>query len=601
MVTDLSRLDFNPYHKWLGIPAEACPPNHYRLLGLELFEDDPEVIATAADRQMAHVKSFSTGSFARASQELLNQLSQARICLLNEQRKQLYDSELRERTASSVSPVVTPPEIGGAEGVAFSNAVLVEGVPVRPVKRRRRRRQSVFAPLLLMVAGMGAVGGLLYYAATQAPVARQEHNPQEAPAREIATDTVAESSPRPEDNLPSRPFEGDRDPPADTEEAIESQTPRVPNRGFPSRPETAPELSWPSAFDEESDAHDPASDLPDAAPGPRALDALPIHVTLPDAGQSDAIEIVTFAGPHAPSALDLQLVVADYIARGPRQIFLQAAEAGEWLVFDESPDVRRQLAGGDAVDNATPFGRLSFNEGRLLFQWMNDPTYRDQGKRLKHCLLQLRIGSEERVIQLRVPAGNSEPIDIGRLDKEYVHVIETGSLEPLPPTGSLHLALTMLPGFPATRPLEGDPDRIPAETQLDLRFTQLRYAGVGAYWQRKGRRLSITILPGFRLRSSPDDIMVLSMSQISRTQDNLQAHAQQVERGRGKRNNSDSLSDLDDLGRKIKLDLDQRIPDLKALALELEGSALVGFELYVPAGDHRVILYRQGIDGSSRL
>ena len=38
---------FDPYHKWLGIPPKDQPPNHYRLLGIELFESDADVIATA--------------------------------------------------------------------------------------------------------------------------------------------------------------------------------------------------------------------------------------------------------------------------------------------------------------------------------------------------------------------------------------------------------------------------------------------------------------------------------------------------------------------------------------------------------------------------
>ena len=34
--------NFNPYHKWLGIPHNHQPPNHYRLLGIEDFELAPE-------------------------------------------------------------------------------------------------------------------------------------------------------------------------------------------------------------------------------------------------------------------------------------------------------------------------------------------------------------------------------------------------------------------------------------------------------------------------------------------------------------------------------------------------------------------------------
>ena len=32
---------FDAYHEWLGIPPKDQPPNHYRLLGIELFESQP--------------------------------------------------------------------------------------------------------------------------------------------------------------------------------------------------------------------------------------------------------------------------------------------------------------------------------------------------------------------------------------------------------------------------------------------------------------------------------------------------------------------------------------------------------------------------------
>ncbi|MCR4415882.1 MAG: hypothetical protein NUV77_25995 [Thermoguttaceae bacterium] len=89
----------DPYWKWLGIPPEEQPPNYYRLLGIALFESDPEVISNAADRQMAHVRSYQTGPHALLSQRLLNELSAARICLLDAARKAEYDARLRPQTA----------------------------------------------------------------------------------------------------------------------------------------------------------------------------------------------------------------------------------------------------------------------------------------------------------------------------------------------------------------------------------------------------------------------------------------------------------------------------------------------------------------------
>src|SRR5688500_10855188 len=91
---------FDAYHRWLGIPPKDQPPNHYRLLGVEIFEGDLRVIESAADRQMAHVRSYQTGRYSEQSQTLLNELSAARICLLNPQKKAAYDATLRASIAT---------------------------------------------------------------------------------------------------------------------------------------------------------------------------------------------------------------------------------------------------------------------------------------------------------------------------------------------------------------------------------------------------------------------------------------------------------------------------------------------------------------------
>ncbi|MDA1016679.1 MAG: hypothetical protein O3A00_19750 [Planctomycetota bacterium] len=87
---------FDPYHKWLGIPPSEQPPNHYRLLGLEPFEADLDVIDTAADRAMSFLQQCSTGDQIEASQKLLNEVSQARVRLLNAKHKRAYDEQLKK-------------------------------------------------------------------------------------------------------------------------------------------------------------------------------------------------------------------------------------------------------------------------------------------------------------------------------------------------------------------------------------------------------------------------------------------------------------------------------------------------------------------------
>ena len=86
---------FDPYHQWLGIPPAEQPPNHYRLLAVPLFEADQNVIAHAADRQMAHLRTFQAGPHGKDSQRLLNEVAAARVTLLNPEKKAAYDASLR--------------------------------------------------------------------------------------------------------------------------------------------------------------------------------------------------------------------------------------------------------------------------------------------------------------------------------------------------------------------------------------------------------------------------------------------------------------------------------------------------------------------------
>jgi len=112
---------FNGYHVWLGIPPGEQPPNHYRLLGIALFETDLDVIDHAADRQMAHVRTFQSGRNGALSQQILNELAAARICLLNPRRKTEYDEQLRAKIgATKVAPVPVGKALPVAQPAAAS-------------------------------------------------------------------------------------------------------------------------------------------------------------------------------------------------------------------------------------------------------------------------------------------------------------------------------------------------------------------------------------------------------------------------------------------------------------------------------------------------
>ena len=109
--------EFDPYRIWLGIPVSEQPANLYRLLGLALFESDDDVISNAADRQMAHVRTFQTGKYSEQSQKLLNELSAARVTLLDKKKKEEYDARLKSELDSS----------GGSSMINIGGAVPPQG------------------------------------------------------------------------------------------------------------------------------------------------------------------------------------------------------------------------------------------------------------------------------------------------------------------------------------------------------------------------------------------------------------------------------------------------------------------------------------------
>jgi len=120
--------DFDAYYQWLGIPPDEQPPNHYRLLGIKVFEANADVIDMASERQIRHVRSFQAGKHSRESQRLLNELARARLCLLNEDDKAAYDARLRRELPQDDA------RSGSAGKAADGVRSWTEGKPPRTVR-----------------------------------------------------------------------------------------------------------------------------------------------------------------------------------------------------------------------------------------------------------------------------------------------------------------------------------------------------------------------------------------------------------------------------------------------------------------------------------
>jgi len=118
---------FDPYHAWLGIPPRHQPPNHYRLLGVQAFESDADVIGNAADRQMGHLRTYQTGKHEALSQRLLNEIAAAKVCLLNPQKKASYDERLRGKPQRHAEP--QQPRLAQTRPLPVPNSLSAEPSP----------------------------------------------------------------------------------------------------------------------------------------------------------------------------------------------------------------------------------------------------------------------------------------------------------------------------------------------------------------------------------------------------------------------------------------------------------------------------------------
>lgn len=94
--------DIDVYKEWLGIPEGDRPPDFYTLLRLVQFEDNPDRIQNNYRKLNAHVRKYATGQYLKQSQELLNELAKAMLCLTDPKAKREYD-ESQGREVSQTS------------------------------------------------------------------------------------------------------------------------------------------------------------------------------------------------------------------------------------------------------------------------------------------------------------------------------------------------------------------------------------------------------------------------------------------------------------------------------------------------------------------
>jgi sulfatase modifying factor 1 len=159
---------FDPYHIWLGIPETEKPISKYRLLGIADFEDNREVISAAAEQRTIYLRTLQAGEHEVLVAQLLNEVSQARVTLLNADQKAEYDEGLRKQQAPEPVPEQTPVPIPVVQAPTPAPVVVrgtvTQEFPVSVVqtaKRARRRKvpKAIWKrPAVIGVSVVGVIG-----------------------------------------------------------------------------------------------------------------------------------------------------------------------------------------------------------------------------------------------------------------------------------------------------------------------------------------------------------------------------------------------------------------------------------------------------------
>lgn len=420
------RDDFDVYYKWLGIPPARQPPHHYCLLGLAEFEENIDVISNAYDQRVRHVRTFQLGPHSALSQLLLNELTKARLCLVNPATKAEYDQHLQrgmqQPTRIAEPPNTTPAFIpapavlplasfAGPELPAQPSPLLVTdsntlqaatSVASKPRGRAMSRRASrvnsksnnpTREVIKIVVGGIAgcAIGWFIVY--VYLPKLRERQRELNPPA--VANRPV----PKPTHSSPPRRKTA-------KSPRVEPEVPQlqpVPPRTQP----TAPTIPSPSPRSLQPPIAPPKSTSPVLTPPPAPaarLSDLPKHLTLPPVSTTETVMV---ASTSLPDDVDVGLT-SQHVTFDAAYSFVakndDVPQGRIWDIYlqksiDPGPEER-------ATKERSPQQRLvaylTLADKRIAFRWTDDAS-QIMGGQLRNCFMQLTAGDDSHELALRAP------------------------------------------------------------------------------------------------------------------------------------------------------------------------------------------------------
>lgn len=482
---------FDPYYEWLAIPPAEQPPHLYRLLGVQKYEPDPDVIEFAADRQMLFLRGFRSSPRWPYAEALLNAVTRAKIELLNPERKQAYDQSLvqseqlsaasasQAHTAAELKLVAHPQSHAAATAAKSPAAIALEEIVAAakpaatpaaaksPASIHRRpkagsSRQWVRLAGIVLGGPTGIAIGIWLTHVLGLDLLGT------APRPKPAATTAQRSAPA----VPPQPGRS-----ASSSSSIPSSLPN-----FPPVPQ-------PPGKQESRPSSSPANEAvqPEVEPAPAPV------VTIPTFPASVELPPTTSSSPATLFAMPENAAQVDWTVRSSTAL---PPGGGSFLVRRAHNDPQRWnilfLPDAASTDQGVPIAKLLTPPGSVQFQWTTatgDEAYQSP---LANCLLQASSGTQTRTIQLRPPL----PLAPLALDLDQEETSVEFELLNLPPTDSLLLELAALPTGGTWK--DGIATAAPAKPVV-IQFGELPGAEISVRLQPKGSETG-----SFTVRAKPE-------------------------------------------------------------------------------------------------
>ena len=389
----MQTVQFDPYHVWLGIPAQEQPANHYRLLGITLFEGQPDVIATAADRQMGHLRTFQSGKHSPLSQRLLNEVATAKICLLTPAKKAVYDGQLRRRLQPRLAENAPP---------AWADITADLSSAARP-HRIGKKRQTHLGPMIgVATAGVLLLVGFLAWSATRQP----DKAPEQAAIAQSGQKQKSDRHPFDRREADARQPTGKSDsPPAPTESIASiaaSPAEKLPVAEVEPAPVTRP------SFEKPADAPEKPAMPSFEVPADKPQEQPPVHtkrLPVPDDAVQEKIaaQVASVYNPGRVKTpvgrikLAYQLLQAAKASKEPNERYVFLRQARE--LAGQAGDVALML---QAVETLGDFGiNLLEEKADSLLAFADKAANAEQ--------ISLFYGASQRVIVQALSEGRYQP------------------------------------------------------------------------------------------------------------------------------------------------------------------------------------------------